>query len=152
MLHKLKDFFAVHMQMAEGEDVNEHRLHLAAAALLVEIARADFQVDAVEEATISDLLVNTLDLAGHEVDELISLAHQESREAVALHPFTILINENYSNAQKLRLMTQLWRVAFADGRIDKYEEHMIRKIADLIYVSHKDFIRCKHEAELQHRG
>jgi len=118
-------------------------LALAAAALLVEVARADFHVDDDEEETIGALLRRTLNLGDDEVESLIELAHEYSRDAVGLHPFTSVVHERFDAEEKVRLFECLWRVAFADGNVDKYEEHMLRRIAELLHVSHRDFIRTK---------
>jgi uncharacterized tellurite resistance protein B-like protein len=64
-----------------------------------------------------------------------------------MHPFTSMINDNYEYDQKVNLLTLMWKVAFVDDNLDKYEEAMIRKIADLLYISHRDYIKVKHIAE-----
>ena len=69
------------------------------------------------------------------------------KEAIALHPFTRIVHATFSDAEKIRLFECLWHVALGDGRLDKYEEHMLRRIADLLYVSHRDFIRTKHTVQ-----
>lgn len=116
---------------------------LAAAALLVEVARADYHVDGEEEATIGRLLRDTLGLSVDEVESLIELAHEHSRDAVGLHPFTSVVHDRFAPEEKVRLFECLWRVAFADGNVDKYEEHMLRRIAKLLHLPHRDFIQTK---------
>ena len=139
MLTTIRQYFSItEVQIAEKPS-----LELAAAALLVEVARADYHVDDSEEAKISELLQRTLSLTADEVESLIELAHEHSRDAVGLHPFTSVVHERFDAAEKIRLFECLWRVAFADGIIDKYEEHMLRRIAELLHVSHRDFIRTK---------
>lgn len=123
-----------------------HRLNLATAALLIEIARADSDFDATEQAAIQGLLADALDLSGDEIAELVRLATEESRESTSLHEFTRLINESYSIDDKRRLMEQLWRVAYADGRIDRYEEQLLRRIADLLHIRHSEFMQARHAA------
>ena len=75
------------------------------------------------------------------------MAESEVEESVSLHQFTRLVNDNYNPEQKLALIESMWKVAFADGELDKYEDYLIRKVADLIYVSHSEFIRCKLKAQ-----
>lgn len=123
----------------------EHSLHLAAAALLVEMSRADFNEDSVEHQAMVSVLENTLDLTHDEVIELVELGRKQAERATSLYEFTRLINDHYSKQQKLLLIEAMWRVAFADGDLDKYEERLIRQVSDLIYVSHRDFIRLKHK-------
>ncbi len=121
----------------------EHRLRLAAAALLVETARADFSEDGVEQAVMERLLHESLELPREELRELLVEASTELDEATSLYDFTRVINDHYLPAQKLELISAMWRVAYADGRLDKYEEHLIRQVAELIYVPHPDYIRAK---------
>jgi uncharacterized tellurite resistance protein B-like protein len=121
----------------------EHRLRLAAAALLIETSRADFTEDKVEQDELEKLLYETLDLSRQEVRELIAQAGRELDQTTSLYDFTRVINDHYLPAQKLELIASMWRVAYADGRLDKYEEALIRQVAELTYVSHTDYIRAK---------
>ena len=146
MLSRLQTFFRERLA-PEVDDDPEHRRHLAAAALLIEIARADFDFGAEEEGEIRAVLRDTLALADAEIEEIVRLATEESREATSLHQFTRLIHESHSIEQKRRLMEDLWRVAYADGRIDKYEEQLLRRIADLLHLRHAEFMKAKHAAE-----
>jgi uncharacterized tellurite resistance protein B-like protein len=127
----------------ETEVQREQRLHLAAAALLIETARADFTEDGVEQAALEKLLCDSLGLARSEVGELIRRASQRVDEATSLYEFTRVINDHFSPEQKVQLIEDMWTVAFADGNLDKYEEHLIRRVAELTYVSHQDYIRSK---------
>lgn len=146
MLPGLQSFFRERIASGDGGDA-EHRRNLAAAALLIEVARADFDFDDGEQRAIETLLTDTLDLQPDEIEELVRLATEESREATSLHQFTRLINETHSLEEKRRLMQQLWHVAFADGRIDRYEEQLLRRVADLLHLRHKEFMQAKHAAE-----
>lgn len=144
MLSTLKQIFSEALGVDDDTSTSpEHNVRMAAAALMIEIARADFQVDADELRRIESLLSESLDLSEKEIVELVSLAQQESQEATSLHEFTQLINQNYSAEDKNRLMEFLWKVAYADGDLDKYEEYMLRKIADLLYLSHAEYIKAK---------
>ena len=86
-------------------------------------------------------------LSDEETETLFTLAEQERASATDYHQFTSLIAKNFSQDKKIKLIEYLWAVAYADGVLDKYEEHMVRRIADLIHVSHKDFMRTKHKFE-----
>jgi len=85
-------------------------------------------------------------LEPEEARELLALAEEEGRDATDYYQFTALINDRFSPPQKRLVIEQLWQVAAADGVIDPYEEHMVRKIADLLYLSHREFIAAKHRA------
>ena len=146
MLDAIKSFFQEHLE-APGEQANEEeRLQLACAALLIEVAKADTQRDAVEIDTLRLLLQSRFKLSEMTLNELVRLAESESDSATSLYQFTKLINDAYSPAQKVLLLEWMWQVAYADGRIDKYEEHLIRRIADLLYLSHRQFIQAKLKA------
>lgn len=128
-----------------GDDVRspEDTRNLAAAALLIEVARADFTQDAAEEEAMANLLVATLGLERASIDRLIETAGDAVDSSTSLYEFTRLVNDHYSYEEKYALVTSMWRVAFADQELNKYEEHLIRRVADLIYLSHDDFIRGK---------
>ena len=80
-----------------------------------------------------------------EIDELILDASQSVQESTSLYGYTRIVNDEFSYDEKLNLLKNLWKIAYADGNLDKYEEHLIRKISDLIHVSHRDYINIKLE-------
>lgn len=144
MLVKIKQFFVTQLELNPEDNRSEQdMLQLAAAALLIELSRADYQRDADEQRAIESALKNAFDLDEQQLQELIELAEEENQEAVSLYQFTSLIREHYSAEQRFELVKMLWQVAVADGEISKYEDHLIRKIADLIYLPHSEFIRAK---------
>lgn len=144
MLNSILQFFDRHIaQSAEPSEDPEHRLRLATAALLIEVGRADFHWHEQELNSLSQLLQTQFALTREEVQELIQLADEEVENSVSYHDFTRLINQSFDYEQKCRLLEMLWQVAYADQHLDKYEEALIRKIADLIYVRHTDFIKAK---------
>lgn len=145
MIGALKALFE--LPRSEPEESLQHRLRLVAAALLIETARADFIQDEAEQGAMEELLSTTLQLARAEVHELVELASNRVDEATSLYEFTRVINDHYSAEQKLQLVSAMWRVAYADGNLDKYEEHLIRHVAELIYVPHPDYIKTKLAAK-----
>jgi len=124
-------------------EATEHQLRLAAAALLIETARADARQDGVEEAALTATLQRGLGLSGTELSSLLEEANAQADAATSLYQFTRLINDHFSPGRKRELIIDMWKVAYADGDLDKYEEHLIRRVAELIYVSHEDYIRAK---------
>jgi uncharacterized tellurite resistance protein B-like protein len=146
MLARLQELFRDVRAPAEGGADAAHTRNLAAAALLIEVARADFAFDEDEQRTIEATLRETLDLGDDEVREIVRQATEESREATSLHQFTRLVHETHSLDEKKALMEQLWRVAYADGRLDRYEEQLLRRVADLIHLRHAEFMQAKHAA------
>ncbi|GAB5451996.1 MAG: TerB family tellurite resistance protein [Halioglobus sp.] len=125
---------------------SEHRVRLAAAALLIETARADFTQSADEQAELEKLLCRSLELSPTEVAGLVADAQDRVDESTSLYEFTRVINDHCNADEKLRLVEAMWRVAYTDGRLDKYEEALIRRVAELTYVPHSDYIRSKLNA------
>jgi uncharacterized tellurite resistance protein B-like protein len=143
IVNTIKEFFTSRISPADSIEPTEHAVHLAAAALLLEVSRADFEIGEHELAVIADALKNHFAFSDEEVQELLKLGLAKEKEAVSMHSFLRLINDHFTPEQKRQILEDMWRVAFADGRLDKYEEGRIRKIADLLYLPHKDFIRTK---------
>ena len=150
MLKAISDFFneqvTVRLGTASQSDA-EHAYQLATAALLMEISRADQEIKDAEREAVTRAIRRTFDLDDAETKALVELAEVEAEEATSLYDFTRLINDNFDNRQKQRVVEMLWQVAFADGEADSYEEHLIRRIADLIHVPHRGFIRAKLAAD-----
>lgn len=141
MIKALKVLFEVPAQ--ESEVSRKHRMQVAAAALLIETSRADFTAGGEEQAALETLLSTALGLDPDEVHELVEIATQQVDEATSLYEFTREINDHYSPSHKIQLIEAMWKVAYADGRLDKYEEALIRQVAELTYVPHPDYIRTK---------
>lgn len=129
---------------AEAPEAQEHRLQLATAALLMEMGRADFELHAGERDHVLGLLAKEFKLSGHEAERLAALGEEEGREAVSLFEFTRTLDGALSTPDKVRVIEMLWQVAYADGTLDKYEESMMRKLADLLHLSHRQLIQAKH--------
>lgn len=117
------------------------------AMLLLECARADFEQQPAELDEVRRLLGSELGLSGAALDELLRDAGQTARESVSLHGAVSRLNAELAPDDKRRLMAWLWRVALADGRIDAHEEHLLRKLADLLHVAHADFVRTRLAVE-----
>jgi len=121
-------------------------LHVATAALLIEMMRVSGEVDAGERARVLHALQVKFGLSTAEIDELLQLAEAEAKTATDYYQFTSLIKNRLDAQQKERLIEHLWAVAYADGELHPYEEHLVRKVADLLYVPHKAFIAAKLRA------
>jgi len=113
------------------------------AALLVEIARADHQLDDKELASIRAALKQSSTLPDTEIDDIVDTAVKDADSAISLHEHIRLVNEQFDRTNKLLLIEHMWRVAAADGNIDRYEDYTIRKLSELIYVRHSEFIKAK---------
>ena len=125
----------------------QHQQHLAAAALMVEVMVIDRKISGKELSVIKKIFEHQFDLQKSEIDQLLKLAKEEVNEATSLYQFTRLINDQFDAEKKKDLIENLWQIAFADEVLDKHEEAIIRRIAELIYVPHADFIETKQKAK-----
>ncbi len=142
MFQKL--FSNLQLAGASEEKPDEYWVERLSAMLLVEIARSDSSIDDIELSTIQQ----ALEKSSHSIDAkelatIIDTAMQDVETTISLHAQIRQINEGFSREQKQLLIEQMWRVALADGDLDKYEEYMIRKLSGLLYVSHQEFIQAK---------
>ncbi len=141
MIRVLKSLFEPARRATEED--RQYGLRLAAAALLVETARADFAQDPAEITRLGELLATALRLEAAEVSALVAAARDSVEEATSLYDYTRVINDHCTPEQKVQLVSAMWVVAYADGDADKYEEHLIRNVSDLLYVPHSHYIQCK---------
>ncbi|MFC4539511.1 TerB family tellurite resistance protein [Chromohalobacter sarecensis] len=140
----IQQFFQRMLESPQSER-RQVTLELAVAALLCEIMRADYEHDPREREMLRQLLTTRLTIAPDDVDELMALAETEVEQAVDHYEFVSLIRDQYGYEDRVALVAQMWQLAFADGELDALEEHRVRRLADLLYVSHSDFIRTKLE-------
>ena len=145
VVDRLKSFLGSSDQ-TEGADQNR-TLELASAALMIEVAKSDFQIEGREILAIHELLRRQFSLSEDEVASIASAGNDQAEDATCLFEFTRVINESASLQQKRELIKMLWRVAMSDSQLSKYEEHLIRKIADLLYLPHSDFMAAKQKAQ-----
>jgi len=145
MLNSIRQFFENKLVNNEEEPTSSSiaKTDLACAALLIEVINSDHKLEEQETQAFFSVLQNNLNIPGEDIDELVELAENQAKEATSLYEFTSLINSDYDYSQKVGLIENMWRIAFSDNNLDKYEDHLIRKISDLIYVSHSDCIRAK---------
>jgi len=145
MLKTVQSFFSKHIQGREDQDP-EHVQQLAAAALLFEVSRSDDDVADIEKSRIEEIVRSSFSLSDEEVRTVMDLAEQEIAESSSLFGFTSLINEHWSIDQRVNLAEHMWHVAFADGKLDDHEVHLMRKIQKLLHIPHKRFIGAKMQA------
>lgn len=118
-----------------------------AAVLLIEVMLADDDLDTREKECIAQLLANRMSVSLQEAEDCLAQALIKNESSTDLHQFVRVVNELYSEEDRYRLLVDLWRVAFADGRLDKYEDHRIRRLAEFMHLHHSHFIRAKQEAQ-----
>ncbi|MCU7830390.1 MAG: TerB family tellurite resistance protein [Candidatus Thiodiazotropha sp. (ex Myrtea sp. 'scaly one' KF741663)] len=146
MIKSIQRFFDTYLAPENDYQPQNHeaRIRLAVAALLLEIAESDFSRSSDEKQEIVNIVRNDFNLTDAQAEALFSLAEREHAESTDYFQFTRLINQHYTADEKIGLVEALWRVAFADKVLHDHEEHVIRRLSDLIHVSHKDFIAAKH--------
>ena len=144
MIKRIKDLlsnFSNQEEVIEDEKISS--LDKACSALLIEVAYADKVFDESEINSLRESLKETYDIDEEIINELISDAKKTIDESTSLYEYTRVVNDEFDYSDKLELLSRIWKLAFADGNLDKYEDHLIRKISDLIHVSHSDFIKIK---------
>ena len=124
-----------------------HGVKLATALLLVEVERADFAEDITESDATLRLLREHFELSDEEAALLVAEARQTADHAASLQAFTRRLHEALTYDEKRAVVEMLWNVALADSHLDKHEDHLVRKIADLLYVSHSDLIRIRNRVK-----
>lgn len=121
----------------------EPDLRLATAVLLCEVVRADYRIEEVELELMREQLQQQFQLSGEQLDELMSMARQEAESAVDHHRFVRELRDHWGYDRRVDLIQQMWALAWSDGDKDALEEHRIRALADLLHVSHSDFVRTR---------
>lgn len=139
MLKKLLAFF----EQETIEDSPEHSIELATAALLFEVIRADNETTDAERQSYQEQLMKHVSLSQDELEAIMSEGEQHSQEAVDLVQFTSRLNGVFTMPQKTAVLESLWHIAIADGVVDMHEEHIIRRISDLLHIPHSQYIQAK---------
>ena len=144
MIKKIKDLITKISNKKEIEESsNILELDRACAALLVEIAFADKDFDEREKESLKESLLKSYAIDVKTINEIINDAEKTVEESTSLYEYTRTVHDEFEYPQKLNLLENLWKVAYADETLDKYEEHLLRKISDLIHISHSDYINIK---------
>lgn len=125
----------------------ERLLQVATATLLLEVVRADFEVQQSEMDKLRELLSSQFQLNDKELEQILVEAKHEADHLVSLQHITRQLNEQFSEQEKTRVIEMMWKIVFADGNLDHYEEHLIRQVAELLYLPHSTFIQARHKAE-----
>lgn len=146
MINNLFEMFKKLIEVPDDEPQDDNTIVLAAVSLMLEVARSDSGGEQVEHDLIRGILTNEFKVESELIDNLLEAGVEKVEDATDLFQFTQLINDQYSHEQKEGLIYAMWRVALADGKVQAIEDHIIRRVAGLIHVSHSDFIRLKLKA------
>jgi uncharacterized tellurite resistance protein B-like protein len=123
------------------------RIMVASCALLLEIAAIDGEFSADEQEVILSILKNDYKMSENEAASLIDTAQAQREGSIDLWRFTNLINQNYSEEERIRVIELVWKVIYADGRLDGHEDHLVHGIANLLRLSHSQLIEAKLRAK-----
>ena len=129
----------------------EATIRKATAVLMLDVARADYVFEDSEFERVLELVERHFGLSPEEAVQLVNDAGDDAEDLTSVHQFTELLHEHLGETDKARIVALLWQIAYADGRLDKYEDSLVLKISDLLYVSRARVMRLKHDAELAAR-
>ena len=124
------------------EESKDSSIQKSICSLMIEVAYADNQLDESELKVMANSL-SKLDIEKEEIQEIVDATLAKSKESISFYEHTRILNDQLDYDQKKEVLNSVWAIAFADGEMDKHEEHLIRRIADLLYLNHKDFINAK---------
>ena len=145
MLKSVLDFFdrkIAHHAPSAGR----HGVELATAALLVEVVRSDSGILPSERQAVMRAVREKFNLSEQEAETIFRLAEEEVRTANDYYQFTSLINRHFDQQQKQHVIELMWRVAYADAELAAHENHLLRRVAELLHVTHGDYIAAKMRA------
>ena len=139
------------LNLIRGDEATAEEIDpaLAAAALMFEVVWADHDIGTQEIATMSAMLQELFSLSTDQVAEIVLQTRANHDASVGVFQFTRVLNEQLSQQEKFKVLRAMWMIAFADQQIDAFEEHTIRRIADLLYVPHQKFIEAKIAARTE---
>lgn len=144
MVNLVKKFFGKSKKEENGKAKQEtHDVRVATCALLVEIASVDGEFSDEEKKYIVSVLEKKYELKYEYVKEIIAESRKELEGSIDLWQFTNLINENYSKEEKMEIIKTVWEVVYADGHLDKHEDYLVHKLANLLHLSHRELINAK---------
>ena len=126
---------------AEQDEVE--RIQVATCVLLLEVAKSDDEFSSIEKTTITAILKKKFQISEEAIEELMGIAKRRRKKSIDLWEFTHLINENYSTEKKVKIVEAAWGVIYADKKLDKYEDHLVHKLARLLRLRHSDLIEAK---------
>lgn len=142
MLKKLEKL----LKQSNTPQTDKLTLAKAAAALMLEVSYSDNEFADSERQSIEQSLKKGFLLSDQDIAEVIEISLENRANATDIYQFTKTISEHFDYPKRCQLLFTLWQAALADGVLDKHEEYTIRKICDLLYIDHSDFIQQKQLA------
>jgi uncharacterized tellurite resistance protein B-like protein len=149
MLDALKKILSSKKETKTSSSQGDQKVHLAACSLFIEIAKADSSFDQVEKEKIISTMKKSFSLEEEYVHDLMELAAENVNKSISLYEFTPVINENFTLEEKFALLKDLWRLVYIDSTLDKYEEHLVKRIGNMIGVEYQDIVAAKLQAKAE---
>ena len=143
MIKRLLQIFEAPATEQPPEVDSEERVRVATCALLVEMAQVDEDFSESEKEKIVEIMCEHYDLSQEYAHDIIQLAHEELQDSVQLWRFTSAVNKNYSNGEKLKVIEMVWRVVYADGKLNQHEDYLVHRLAKLLNLTHRQLIDAK---------
>ena len=148
LINRVSETLSAEPSDSMDASAREDALRMATAVLMLDVARADHVFEESEFDRVLGLIQAHFELAPEDAAELVNSADNKAEDLTSLHDFTQLLHNNLDENDKARIVGLLWQVAYADGRLDKYEDSLVLKISDLLHVSRGRVMRLKHDAEI----
>lgn len=149
MLDYLKKIFSeepeqkTELKEQKSSVTKKHKVEIAACALFIEMAKADGVFTAEERSFIFSEMKNTFNLEDDCITDLMALAEQRVKESVSIYEFTEIINNTFSQSEKIELIESLWKLIYKDENLSAYEDHLIKRIGATMNIEHKQIINAK---------
>ena len=145
MIDLVKKFFgkSVGNGVAEQAEGRCHNTQVATCAVLLEMAKIDSEFSEEEQESLISILKKRFELSNEDAEKLILASNEELEGSIDLWQFTNLINRNYAIEEKLEIIKTVWEIAYADGKLDKHEDYLLHKLAELLHLTHKQLIDAK---------
>lgn len=119
------------------------QLQIATAAIFIEMAKADGVISDDERDLIILSLKKRFNLNEQDIDELIELSKAKLDESISLYEFSSTINKHFTADDKMELLKNLWRMIYADEKLNRYEDQLIKLIGGMLQMEHRRIIDAK---------
>ncbi len=127
----------------EDEQGRFDRVQIATCIILLEVAKYDDEFSSIEKETMKAIMKNDFSISGESIEDLMKVAEEQREESVDIWEFTNVINQHFSREEKLKMMEAAWKIIYADEKLNKYENHYVHVLANLLRLRHADLIDAK---------
>lgn len=131
------------VESVQGEFERFDRIQIASCVILLEVAKFDFDFSSIEKETTKAILKNEFAIPEDAIEDLMKISEEKREDSVDLWEFTNVINQNFSREEKIKIIEAAWKIIYADDKLDKYENHYVHVLADLLRLRHDELIDAK---------